>query len=336
MQLIFLGTPEFAVPSLRALVSAGHEVRAVYTQPDRPSGRGNKLAQSAVKQAALELNLPVVQPLKVRAPEVVSALREMKPGAMVVVGYGQIIPQSILDIPPLGIINVHGSLLPKYRGAAPIQWAVANGETETGVTTMRIDAGLDTGEMLLKASCAIAPHETAMPLWDRLSQMGASLLLETLEAIEAGTLRGEPQDSEQASYAPILKREDGLVNWEQPAATIYNRYRGFQPWPGAWSYFRGVRIQLKEILPGEPCTEKPGSMFTMGKRLFAACGDGRSVELLRIQLEGKAAIPAGAFLNGAKLQPGERFTSTPDTDAECSRPEPGSATQLSDQKEPSR
>lgn len=311
MHLIFMGTPDFAVPSLRALVDAGHRVSAVYTQPDRPAGRGQKLAMSPVKQAALELGLPVEQPPKLRAPEVVAALEQARPDAMVVVGYGQIVPKSILAIPPLGIINVHGSLLPRYRGAAPIQWAVANGETETGVTTMRIDEGLDTGDMLLKASCAIDPEETAIPLWHRLSEMGARLLVETMAGIEAGTLRGEPQDNSQATYAPMLKRDDGLVDWERPAQVIFNRYRGFQPWPGAWTWFRNGRFQIKDMRSAGAMAEAPGTLVAEAKRLFVSCGDGHAVELVRVQQEGKGPVTADAFLNGAQLRPGERFTTAP-------------------------
>ncbi len=316
MQLIFLGTPEFAVPSLRALVEAGHHVSAVYTQPDRPAGRGQKLTASAVKEAAIKLGIPVEQPRKVREPQVVEQLRAARPDAMVVVGYGQIIPQSILDIPPFGIINVHGSLLPKYRGAAPIQWAVANGETVTGVTTMRIDAGLDTGAMLLKAECPVGPDETAMALWERLAGMGAQLLVETMTGLEVGRIHPVQQNSAEASYAPILKREDGLVDWTQPATVIYNRFRGFQPWPGAWTCFRGGRFQLKEMrLAGTAqnvdAQRRPGELVADGRRLLAVCGDGKSVEVLRVQLEGKAAVSAEAFLHGAKLQPGERLVSDP-------------------------
>jgi methionyl-tRNA formyltransferase len=311
MHLIFMGTPDFAVPSLRALVEAGHRVSAVYTQPDRPAGRGQKLTMSPVKQAALELGIPVEQPPKLRAPEVVEALEKAKPDAMVVVGYGQIVPKSILAIPPLGIINVHGSLLPKYRGAAPVQWAVANGETETGVTTMRIDAGLDTGDMLLKATCAIDPEETAIPVWYRLADMGAKLLVETMTGIEAGTLTGEPQDHSQSTYAPMLKREDGLVDWTRPSGEIYNRYRGFQPWPGAWTWFRNARFQLKEMRLAGAIAEEPGTMVAESKRLYVACGDGKAVELLRVQQEGKGPVAADAFLNGAQLRPGERLVSTP-------------------------
>jgi methionyl-tRNA formyltransferase len=329
MRLIFMGTPEFAVPSLRALVHAGHEVLAVYTQPDRPAGRGQKLQQSPVKQAALELGLTVQQPRRVREEETVATLFVSAPDAMVVVGYGQIIPKSILDIPPLGIVNVHASLLPRYRGAAPIQWALANGETETGVTTMRIDEGLDTGDILLKAACPVHPDETALTLWNRLADMGANLLVETMEGLAKGTLTPQPQNDAEATYAPILKREDGQVNWSASARVIYNRFRGFQPWPGAWTWFRGARFQIKELkifregsaapppsgsmqASTNDTPTPPGTILVEGKQLRVHCGDGSIVELLRVQADGKAAVAADTFLNGARLEPGERFTMGPD------------------------
>ncbi|MCC6265336.1 MAG: methionyl-tRNA formyltransferase [Bryobacterales bacterium] len=315
MHLIFMGTPDFAVPSLHALVDSGHRVSCVYTQPDRPAGRGGKLTASAVKVAALSLGIPVAQPAKVRLPEVVEQLREAAPDAIAVVGYGQIIPRAILEIPRLGIINVHGSLLPKYRGAAPIQWAVANGEAQTGVTTMRIDEGLDTGDMLLKAATPIGPSETAMDVWRRLAGMGATLLVETLDGLESGQIQPEPQNAAEATLAPMLKRDDGKVDWAHSAATIYNRYRGFQPWPGAWTTFRGARLQLKGLAPAQPHLEDripvgaltPGALVAEGKRLFAIAGDGAVLELLRLQLEGKAEVSAEAFLNGAHLRLGERL-----------------------------
>jgi methionyl-tRNA formyltransferase len=240
MELIFLGTPTFAVPTIERIVGAGHRVSAVFTQPDRPKGRGGQLNASPVKQAALRLGLPVHQPERIRRPEVVEQLKQMRPDAMVVVGYGQIIPQTIIDIPPRGIINVHASLLPKYRGAAPIQWAVANGETRTGVTTMKIDAGLDTGDMLLKWETGIGPEEDALELGNRLAEAGAELLVETL--------RDNPlpvkQDPAEATYAPILKKEDGEIDWNWPAEKIFNRSRGFLPWPGAYSFFRGQLFHI--------------------------------------------------------------------------------------------
>src|SRR5579871_4894206 len=242
MRLIFLGTPALAVPTLERIVEAGHEVLSVVTQPDRPRGRGQHAAPPPVKEAALRLGLPVYQPERVRRPEAVEFLREQRADAMVVVGYGQIIPQNVIDLAPLGIINVHGSLLPKYRGAGPIQWAILNGETRTGVTTMRIDAGLDTGEMLLKAETEIGPDETAVELGRRLASMGADLLVRTLAQIEM--VVPEKQDPTQATYAPILKKEDGLINWNQSAQAIHNRIRGLQPWPGGYTTFRGQTLNI--------------------------------------------------------------------------------------------
>ena len=229
MRIVFLGTPEFAVPSLQALIRSGHDVITVLTQPDRPKGRGNQLAESPVKAAALELGLTISQPERIRRPESIEALRSLAPALMVVVGYGQIIPRSVIDIPVHGILNVHGSLLPKYRGAAPIQWAIANGETETGVTIMQIDAGLDTGDMLLKKRLVIGPDETAPELGSRMARLGADALIETIEAIEEGSVCREKQNDAEAMPAPILKKEDGRINWNCPAAEIYNRLRGFTP-----------------------------------------------------------------------------------------------------------
>ncbi|MDP9115116.1 MAG: methionyl-tRNA formyltransferase, partial [Acidobacteriota bacterium] len=242
MKLVFMGTPSFAVPTLEHAIAAGHEVVAVFTQPDRPKGRGQKDALPPVKEAALRLGLPVHQPERVRRPEVVEQLRAVAPEAMVVVGYGQIIPKAILDIPPQGIINVHASLLPKYRGAAPIQWAIARGETRTGVTTMRINEGLDTGDMLLRWETAIGPEENAVELGRRLAIAGAELLVRTLAGL--ATIKPEPQDDSAATYAPILKKEDGKIDWQLSAREILNRIRGFEPWPGGYGFLRGQRLQI--------------------------------------------------------------------------------------------
>ena len=295
-----MGTPEFAVPSLER-AAGGHEVMAVFTQPDRPKGRGGQMTMSPVKQAALRLGLPVEQPERVRRPEVVERIRAMAPEAMVVVGYGQIIPQSILDIPPRGIINVHASLLPKYRGAAPIQWAIARGETRTGVTTMRIDAGLDTGAMLLKWETEIGEEETAVELSARLSTAGAELLVRTLADLP--NIVPEAQDSSQASYAPILKREDGHAGWHLSARELFNRIRGFQPWPGCYGFLRRQRFYLWKACISEIAL-RPGELKIENRRLFAGCGAG-SLELMEVQLEGKKRMAASAFLNGIVLTPGE-------------------------------
>lgn len=296
MRLIYLGTPAFAVPSVEALVAAGHDVLCVVTQPDRPSGRGQRLAASPVKEAALRFGLPVFQPERIRRPESIAALAGLKPHAMVVVGYGQIISQAMIDIPPHGIINVHGSLLPKYRGAAPVQWAIANGDVRTGVTTMRIDAGLDTGDVLLKAETEIAPEETAVELGARLSVLGAELLVETLDRIES--IVPEKQDPAQATYAPLLKKEDGLIDWRQPAQVIHNRVRGLQPWPGAYTRFRNRQLHIwrSRVAPGE--APKPGVFARHPLRI--ACGSG-FLELVDVQLEGRNRISAEEFANGQRI-----------------------------------
>lgn len=301
MRLVYLGTPAFAVPSLERVVGAGHEVAGVFTQPDRPKGRGQNAAMSPVKEAALRLGLTVHQPERVRRPEVVEQLRAMAPDAMVVVGYGQIIPQTILDIPPQGIINVHASLLPKYRGAAPIQWAIARGEKTTGVTTMKIDAGLDTGAMLLKWETAIGADETAVELGARLAPAGAELLVRTLAELPG--IVPEAQDNARATLAPILKREDGHVNWTASAEEILNRARGFQPWPGAYGFLRGQRFHVWRGAMAEREIAL-GALVAEGKRLFVGCGGG-AIELIEIQLEGKKRIAASAFLNGFSVGTGE-------------------------------
>jgi methionyl-tRNA formyltransferase len=302
MVLIFLGTPAFAVPTLERIVEAGHRVQAVFTQPDRPKGRGGQLTASPVKEAALRLGLPVYQPERVRQPDVVEQLRQMAPEAMVVVGYGQIIPQSIIDIPPRGIINVHASLLPKYRGAAPIQWAIANGESRTGVTTMRIDASLDTGDMLLKWETEIGPEEDALELGSRLAQAGAELLVQTL--------RDDPppgkQNSDDASFAPILKKEDGQIDWNWPAGKIFNRLRGFLPWPGAYSFFRGQLFHIWKVrVASDALQGMPGLMSEMGGKLFVACGERTELELVEVQVEGRKRMSGAAFINGHHLKDDE-------------------------------
>jgi methionyl-tRNA formyltransferase len=276
VRLAYLGTPAFAVPTLERIVAAGHEVLLVVTQPDRPRGRGQQLAQSPVKEAALRLGIPVYQPERVRRPEAVERLRGLGVDAMVVVGYGQIIPQSVIDLAPQGIVNVHASLLPKYRGAGPIQWSIVHGETRTGVTTMQIDAGLDTGDMLLKAETEIGPEENAVELGRRLATMGADLLVKTLEKLAA--IIPEKQDNAQASYAPLLKKEDGLIDWNWPAEKIHNRVRGLQPWPGAYSTFRGqrlyvwkARVEAGRLIPEE------------------------------VQLEGRKRMAASEFANGQRM-----------------------------------
>ncbi|MSV34407.1 MAG: methionyl-tRNA formyltransferase [Bryobacterales bacterium] len=302
MKLVFMGTPGFAVGSLERIVKAGHQVIAVYTQPDRPKGRGQKDALHPVKETALRLGLPVYQPERMRRPEVVEQLRAMAPEAIIVVGYGQIIPKAILDIPPLGIFNVHASLLPKYRGAAPIQWAIANGEPRTGVTIMRIDEGLDTGGILRAWETEIGPEEDAVQLGARLAQAGADLLVQTLAELAA--IQPLPQDDSRATYAPILKKEDGKIDWQLPARQILNRIRGFEPWPGGYGFLRGQRLQICKAALGDPALP-PGALRVVNRKLYAGCGDGESIELREVQLEGKKRMPAAAFLNGFSVTGGE-------------------------------
>jgi methionyl-tRNA formyltransferase len=306
MRVVFLGTPEFAVPSLDALVTSGHSVLAVFTQPDRPKGRGQQLSESPVKQAASRLGLPVFQPERIRRPEGFEQLHSFQADLMVVVGYGQIIPQSIIDLPALGILNVHASLLPKYRGAAPIQWAIANGETTTGVTIMQIDAGLDTGDMLAKASTAIGAEETAPELSVRLAEMGARLLVDTVEEIRIGRAKREKQNGREATLAPILKKEDGRVDWSAPAHRIHDRRRGFTPWPGAYTTFRGQPLSLIRTELTEDRSLASGVAKVEGKKLLVGTGD-RALAITEVQPGGKKRMSAEAFINGYKPQSGERM-----------------------------
>ena len=314
MRTVFLGTPEFAVPTLKALVEAGHELAAVFTQPDRPKGRGQQLAESPVKETAKQLGLTLYQPERIRRPENIELLNTIGADILVVVGYGQIIPQSIIDLPQFGILNVHASLLPKYRGAAPIQWAIANGEAETGVTIMQIDAGLDTGDMLLKASLPIGPEQTAPELSAQLAPLGARLLIEVFKQIEASAIKPEKQNNAEATLARILKKEDGLIDWSRRAHNIYNRLRGFTPWPGAYTHFRK---QTLSILNARPSDARPGAgniapgvIQTERRRLFATCGQGSVLELLEVQLEGKKRMAAEAFLNGYRVADNELLGTT--------------------------
>jgi methionyl-tRNA formyltransferase len=309
MNLVFCGTPKFAVPTLRKLVDCGYNVTLVVTQPDRPSGRGLELAASPVKQFALEHKLAIVQPEKIKNnTEFKSLLQAHQPQAIIVVGYGRIIPHWMIDLPPWGNLNVHASLLPKYRGAAPIQWAIASGETVTGVTTMRIDAGLDTGDMLLQREMTIEPDDTSLTIAPPLAELGADLLIETLHGLEGGTIKAKPQDHSRHTLAPILKKEDGRVDFSRSAQHIYDRFRGFQPWPGAYTYFRGKQVALHAIQPvGGHGT--PGEIHVAGESLIASCANGSAIRIDALQPEGKRRMSARDFINGHRPQPGERFQS---------------------------
>ncbi len=304
-----MGSGAFAIPSLEALVDAGHDVAAVVTQPDREKGRGREVAPPPVKPIALARGLPVLQPRRVKEPEAQEALRALKPEIQVVVAYGQILPTSVIEIPPRRTVNVHGSLLPRYRGAAPIQWAIADGETETGVTTMLIDAGMDTGPTLLSRPLAIEEGDTAASLTPRLARLGAALLLETLAGLVDGSVVPVPQDHARATAAPLLRKEDGIVDWTRPARTIANRLRGFQPWPGATTRFREAELKLLAArVEAEPADAEPGLIVAADAGgIVVACGGGTRLRLLEVQPESRRPMPAAAWAAGARLAAGTRL-----------------------------
>jgi len=302
VRLVFCGTPQFAIPTLQQLLAAGHTIELVVTQPDRVRGRDQAPSPPPVKMLASEAGIPVVQPEKIRNNlDLRARLEAIKPDAIIVVAYGRIIAEWMLDLPPFGNLNLHASLLPKYRGAAPIQWAVANGETVTGATTMRLDPGLDTGDILLQRELPIEPDQTAEDLFPLLANSGATLMLETLEGLTAGRIQPIPQDHVQATLAPILEREDARVDFARPAGEIYNRWRGFQPWPGAYTFFRGRKLTLHRLRPAGATQLPPGEFHVEGDRLFAAAGSSTQLELLEVQLEGKKRMPVADFLRGASL-----------------------------------
>ena len=320
MRIVFCGTPQFGVPTLKHLLGQpDFETVAVLTQPDRPRGRGQSVSFSPVKVAALAAGIPVHQPEKIRAPDAQELLQKLAPDAVVIIAYGQIIPARLLPIPKLGWINLHASLLPKYRGAAPINWAIVNGETKTGVTSMRIDAGMDTGEMLLQKEMEIGATETAPELAARMSEMGAPLMVETLRGLASGTLVPRAQDNAQASMAPMLKKEDGRINWSLPALEIFNRIRGFAPWPGAYTSFRGQTCHIlgepaskelseQHVQPGKPGA--PGSLMVSKREVTVVCGGTTYLRLDRVKQEGRKQVSAAEFVNGAHLLTGEHFGET--------------------------
>lgn len=308
MKIVFCGTPKFAVPALRALVSEGFEVALAVSQPDRAAGRGLSTAATPVKQAAIELGIPVTQPATIKNNvDFRSRLEELKPDAIVVIAYGRIIPLWMLDLPRFGNINVHASLLPKFRGAAPIQWAVGMGETVSGVTTMRLDAGLDTGDMLLKREIPILPEDTAETLAPKLSELGAPLLIETLRGLDNGTIVPTRQDHSQATLAPILKKEDGRIDWNRTAVETWNRLRGFTPWPGAFTTFRGKNLNLAQASPAASgiAPLAPGQMHVQGDHLYVGCGETTVLEVIELQVEGKKRMSARDFINGYRPKPDE-------------------------------
>ena len=307
LHLVFCGTPRFAVPTLDKLVEAGFSLNLVVTQPDRPRGRGLELAHSPVKARALELGLPVIQPAAIKENvDFRAQLDAIHPDAIIVVGYGRIIPQWMIDLPRFGNINLHASLLPKYRGAAPIQWAIARGESITGVTTMRINAGLDTGDILLQEEVAIAPDDTAETLGPRLAAIGADLMVETLQRLAAGTVDPRQQDHSHATQAPPLCKEDGRIDFQRAAQEICNRLRGFQPWPGAFTSFRGKNLRIWSVRPTG--NKLAGAELAISEdRLIVGCGQGTALEFIEVQPEGKKRMTARDFIHGYRPRPGERL-----------------------------
>jgi methionyl-tRNA formyltransferase len=307
LNLVFAGTPHFAVPTLEKLAAAGFTVSLVVTQPDRPRGRGMELTPSPVKESATRLGIPLTQPESIKNNEEFKArLAELKPDAIVVVGYGRIIPQWMIDLPALGNLNLHASLLPKYRGAAPIQWAIARGEAITGVTTMRIDAGLDTGDILLQEELGINAEDTAETTAPRLAAIGADLMVETLRGLLAGKIRPRPQDHRHATLAPILKKEDGRIDFHRSATEVWNRLRGFQPWPGAYTTLRGKSLQIFGAKPANVAVPL-GTITLRGDGAFVGCGERTALELLEVQMEGKKRMSARDFVNGYRPREGERL-----------------------------
>jgi methionyl-tRNA formyltransferase len=323
MRLVFMGTPEFAVPSLRALAGGGHEVTAVVTRPDRPRrSRASRPAPSPVKAESGRLGIPVWQPESVSEAAFVDRVRRAAPETIVVVAFGQILPPDLLQVPKRWCINLHASLLPAYRGAAPIARAIMAGETRTGVTTMRMDRGLDTGDLLLARTCDIDPEETAGELDARLAGLGADLLLETIEAHARGALEPRPQDASRATYAPPLKRADGSMDWGEPARSVADRVRGCNPWPLAQAGLRGGRVQILRARgagdvaagsPGAPSRAAPPGhvVEASGDRLMAACGGGTLLSILELRFPGRRALTAREAINGRLVATGDRFTPPP-------------------------
>ncbi len=309
LRILFCGTPEFALPSLDSLIAAPDiSIEAVITQPDRPRGRGQEMTAPPVKDFAIGAGLHVFQPEKIRSVSARDFITNVAPDAIVIIAYGQIIPALLLDIPRLGWINVHASLLPRYRGAAPIQWAIVNGETRTGVTTMRIDPGLDTGPTLEKTEIDIGTDETAPQLSKRLAEAGGDLIVSTLRKLDRGEIQPQPQDEALATHARPLKKEDGRVDWNTRPQEIYNRIRGLEPWPGAFTKFRGQLCQLwGRPAEHQQTPQAPGTILSSGSDALVECGNGTFLQIEAVQLEGRKRIPVRDFVNGARLKPGEKF-----------------------------
>ncbi|GAB6157373.1 methionyl-tRNA formyltransferase [Desulfotomaculum varum] len=306
MRIVFMGTPDFAAHSLKALLAAGKQVVAVVTQPDKPKGRGKQLQPPPVKQLALANRLPILQPDSIRTQEFLQNLQALRPDCLVVVAYGKILPPAVLALPPRGCINLHASLLPRYRGAAPIHWAVINGETETGVTTMFMDQGMDTGDMILKQRVAIGPDDTVGMLHDQLAVVGAELLVKTLDLLEQGLAPRTPQDHSQATYAPMLQKEHELIHWDKPAGDIHNQVRGMNPWPGTYTIWgdKILKIWQTRVLGSESVTAQPGTVLeadSSGILVQTGCGH---LLITELQLQGSKKMAAETFLRGKPIDPG--------------------------------
>jgi methionyl-tRNA formyltransferase len=311
MKIVFMGTPKAAAVSLERLIASGHEIAAVYTQPDRPSGRGKRIVFSPVKDIAQANDIAVVQPVKIKTPEALEQFRSFGAEVAVVVAYGRILPEGFLTAFPLGAINVHFSLLPKYRGAAPVNWAIVNGEAETGVTTMKMDAGLDTGDILLQRSTPIGERENAVELMERLSVLGADLLIDTMTDLKS--IERRKQNDSAATFAPIMKKEDGLIDWSMTADEIARRVRGFQPFPTSYAFYANSRLTIwNAAQKSESSSASPGTVINAnGDELTVACGIGTVLSILEVQPEGKRRMSTRDFLNGAKLSPGAVLSSNP-------------------------
>ncbi len=307
--MIFMGTPDFSVGALEALAEAGYEILGVVTQPDKPKGRGKAQQMSPVKAKALELGLPVYQPARVREEEFIRKVQELGPDVIVVSAFGQIIPQALLELPRYGCINIHASLLPKYRGAAPIQWAVLDGEPVSGVTIMQMDAGLDTGDMLARTEVPLAPDETGGSLFDKLSRAGAELLKTTLPKIQEGSLQPEKQPEESPTpYARMIRKEDGLLNWEESAEVLERKIRGLNPWPSAYTRCQGKTLKIwKGMVCQGNSKEAPGTVAAVDRSSFSVQTGEGILKILEVQLEGKKRMDAGAFLRGYPIEPGSRL-----------------------------
>jgi methionyl-tRNA formyltransferase len=311
MDLIFCGTPQFAVPTLTKLLAEGFSIQLVVTNPDEPAGRGYETKAPPLKQAAEAAGLKVFQPQKLKDPATRDYLAQFHPDAMVVVAYGHILPPWILELPRLGCLNLHASLLPKYRGAAPIQWAIIRGERTTGITTMKVDAGLDTGDILLQRETEIRDDDTTETLSERLSAMGAELMVETLRGLAAGKIQSHPQDSQAATLAPILKKEDGRIDWSQTAEVVARRVRGLRPWPGAHTTFRGTQLRFWVASPAvgtSPGDLPEGAPIVVEGKLMVACGGRTLLELKELQLAGRRRISVRDFLNGIRFKPEDILT----------------------------